>query len=95
MNKTSPLSGIYRNYPVKLSEVSGWQIAESFGNEENELKHLPVILVQATNAVFIFPVIVAYLSKNQSTKKIHKPVHVIFIEKIWMTLLQTFNGNIF
>ena len=40
MIKTSPLSGIYRNYPVMVSEVSGWQIAQNFGNEESELKHL-------------------------------------------------------
>ena len=40
MIKTSPLSGIYRNHPVKLTEVSGWQIAENFGNDERELIHL-------------------------------------------------------
>jgi len=34
------MSGIYRNYPVKLTEISGWQIAESFGNYEKEFKHL-------------------------------------------------------
>jgi heterotetrameric sarcosine oxidase gamma subunit len=38
--KTSPLSGIYRNHPVKLTEVSGWQIADNFGNAERELIHL-------------------------------------------------------
>ena len=40
MIKTSPLSGIYRNHPVKLMEVSGWQIAENFGNDERESQHL-------------------------------------------------------
>ena len=40
MIKTSPLSGIYRNHPVKLTEFSGWQIAENFGNAEKELIHL-------------------------------------------------------
>ena len=40
MIKTSPLSGIYRNHPVKLTEVSGWNIAENFGNAERELTHL-------------------------------------------------------
>jgi len=34
------MSGIYRNYPVKLSEVSGWKIAEHFGNKEKEYEHL-------------------------------------------------------
>jgi len=38
--KTSPLSGIYRNHPVKLTEVSGWEIAKNFGNDERELIHL-------------------------------------------------------
>jgi len=38
--KTSPLSGIYRNHPVTLTEVSGWEIAENFGNNERESKHL-------------------------------------------------------
>ena len=40
MLKTSPLSGIYRNHSVKLTEVSGWQIAENFGNQERESHHL-------------------------------------------------------
>ena len=40
MIKTSPLSGIYRNHSVKLTEVSGWQIAEHFGDEERGKKHL-------------------------------------------------------
>ena len=40
MIKSSPLSGIYKNYPVKIFEVSGWQIAENFGNDVNELDHL-------------------------------------------------------
>ena len=40
MLKTSPLSGIYRNHSVKLTEVSGWQIAEDFGDKERESQHL-------------------------------------------------------
>ena len=40
MIKTSPLSGIYRNHSVKLTEVSGWQIAEHFGDEERDKKNL-------------------------------------------------------
>ena len=40
MLKTSPLSGIYRNHSAKLTEVSGWQIAEYFGNKERESQHL-------------------------------------------------------
>ncbi|MDG1178473.1 MAG: hypothetical protein P8O73_09285 [SAR324 cluster bacterium] len=40
MIKTSPLSGIYRNHPAKLTEVSGWEIAKNFGNDERELIHL-------------------------------------------------------
>ena len=40
MIKTSPMSGIYRNYPVKLAEISGWHIAENFGNNEKEFEHL-------------------------------------------------------
>ena len=40
MIKSSPLSGIYKNYPIKILEVSGWNIADNFGNEDNELKHL-------------------------------------------------------
>ena len=40
MIKTSPLSGIYRNHPVKLTEGSGWQIAVNFGNDERESLHL-------------------------------------------------------
>ena len=40
MLKTSPLSGIYRNHSVKLTEVSGWQIADNFGNKERESQHL-------------------------------------------------------
>ena len=40
MFKTSPLSGIYRNHSVKLTEVSGWQIAEHFGDEELGKIHL-------------------------------------------------------
>jgi heterotetrameric sarcosine oxidase gamma subunit len=38
--KISPLSGIYRNHSVKLTEVSGWQIADNFGNKERESQHL-------------------------------------------------------
>ncbi len=40
MIKTSPLSGIYRNLTVELTEVSGWQIAEHFGDVEREARHL-------------------------------------------------------
>ncbi|MBC8259394.1 MAG: hypothetical protein H8E38_10280 [SAR324 cluster bacterium] len=40
MIKTSPLSGIYRNHPVALTEVAGWEIAENFGDEEKEKRHL-------------------------------------------------------
>ena len=40
MLKTSPLSGIYRNHSVKLTEVSGWQIAEDFGDKARESHHL-------------------------------------------------------
>ncbi len=40
MLKISPLSGIYRKHPVKLTEVSGWKIAEYFGNKERESQHL-------------------------------------------------------
>ena len=40
MIKTSPMSGIYNNYSVKLAEFSGWQIAEHFGNKEKEFEHL-------------------------------------------------------
>ena len=32
MIKTSPLSGIYRNHPVNMIEVSGWHIAGNFGD---------------------------------------------------------------
>tara|TARA_B100000579_G_scaffold283047_1_gene234399 strand:+ start:50 stop:709 length:660 start_codon:yes stop_codon:yes gene_type:complete len=38
--KTSPLSGIYKNYPVNFAVLSGWSIAENFGNPERELIHL-------------------------------------------------------
>ena len=40
MIKTSPLSGIYRNHPVNIIEVSGWHIAGNFGNIEREQDNL-------------------------------------------------------
>ena len=40
MIKTSPLSGIYRNHPVNIFEVSGWHIAGNFGNTEREQENL-------------------------------------------------------
>ena len=40
MIKTSPLSGIYRNHPVNMIEVSGWHIASNFGDTERELENL-------------------------------------------------------
>ena len=40
MIKTSPLSGIYRNHPVNMIEVSGWHIAGNFGDTERELENL-------------------------------------------------------
>ena len=40
MIKTSPLSGIYRNHPVNMIEVSGWHIAGNFGDMERELENL-------------------------------------------------------
>ncbi len=40
MIKTSPLSGIYRNHPVNMIEVSGWHIAKNFGDTEHELENL-------------------------------------------------------
>ena len=40
MIKTSPLSGIYRNHPVNIIEVSGWHIAGNFGNIEREQVNL-------------------------------------------------------
>ena len=40
MIKTSPLSGIYRNYPVNIIEVSGWHIAGNFGDAEQEKEYL-------------------------------------------------------
>ena len=40
MIKTSPLSGIYRNHPVIMIEVSGWHIAGNFGDTERELENL-------------------------------------------------------
>tara|TARA_B100000579_G_scaffold425672_1_gene431726 strand:- start:320 stop:979 length:660 start_codon:yes stop_codon:yes gene_type:complete len=40
VNKISPLSGIYRNYPVNIIEVSGWQIAGNFGDAGKEQEYL-------------------------------------------------------
>ncbi len=40
MNKISPLSGIYRNYPVNIIEVSGWRIAGNFGDAVKEQEYL-------------------------------------------------------
>ena len=40
MIKTSPLSGIYRNHPVNMIEVSGWDIAGNFGDTKRELENL-------------------------------------------------------
>ena len=40
MIKTSPLSGIYRNHPVNIIDVSGWHIAGNFGNIEREQDNL-------------------------------------------------------
>ena len=40
MIKTSPLSGIYRNHPVNMIEVSGWHIAGNFGDKEREQENL-------------------------------------------------------
>ena len=40
MIKTSPLSGIYRNHPVNIIEVSGWHIAGNFGDTEREQDNL-------------------------------------------------------
>ena len=40
MIKTSPLSGIYRNHPVNMIEVSGWHIAGNFGDTEREQENL-------------------------------------------------------
>ncbi len=40
MIKTSPLSGIYRNHPVNIIEVSGWHIAGNFGDTEREHDNL-------------------------------------------------------
>ncbi len=40
MIKTSPLSGIYRNHPVNIIEVSGWHIAGNFGDTEREQHNL-------------------------------------------------------
>ena len=40
MIKTSPLTGIYRNHPVNIIEVSGWHIAGNFGDTECEQENL-------------------------------------------------------
>ena len=40
MIKTSPLSGIYRNHPVNIIEVSGWHVAGNFGDVEREQEYL-------------------------------------------------------
>ena len=40
MIKTSPLSGIYRNHPVNMIEVSVWHIAGNFGDTEREQENL-------------------------------------------------------
>ena len=40
LNKNSPLSGIYRSHSAQLTEVSGWQMAENYGNTDLEQKHL-------------------------------------------------------
>ena len=47
MIKTSPLSGIYRNHPVNIIEVSGWHIAGNYGDIEREQDNLKkgVVLV--------------------------------------------------
>ena len=38
--KNSPLSGIYRRHSANTVEVSGWLMADDFGNSEKEQKHL-------------------------------------------------------
>ena len=38
--KNSPLSGIYRRHSAYTVEVSGWLMADDFGNPEKEQKHL-------------------------------------------------------
>ena len=38
--KNSPLSGIYRRHSANTVEVSGWLMADDFGNPEKEQKHL-------------------------------------------------------
>ncbi|HJM05445.1 MAG TPA: hypothetical protein QF887_03590, partial [SAR324 cluster bacterium] len=40
LNKNSPLSGIYRSHSAQLTDVSGWQMAENYGNTNLEQKHL-------------------------------------------------------
>jgi len=40
LNKNSPLSGIYRSHAAQLTEVSGWKMAENYGNKDLEQKHL-------------------------------------------------------
>lgn len=38
--KTSPLSSIYGQFPVQLTEQHGWQIADHFGNPQIEQRQL-------------------------------------------------------
>ena len=38
--KTSPLSGVYRRYPVQTELLAGWCIAQHFGNPKREQEHL-------------------------------------------------------
>lgn len=38
--KHSPLSGIYRQYPVHLTEQQGWQMADHFGKPDQEQRQL-------------------------------------------------------
>jgi heterotetrameric sarcosine oxidase gamma subunit len=38
--KSSPLSGIYQMYSAQLTEVSGWMMADHYGNTDLEQKHL-------------------------------------------------------
>lgn len=38
--KTSPLFGLYRQFPVQTEIVSGWQIAQHFGNPQREKQQL-------------------------------------------------------
>jgi aminomethyltransferase len=40
LTKHSPLSGVYRDYPVQRVNCNGWQMAEHFGNPSRELQQL-------------------------------------------------------